>query len=501
MIEGNTMKYADMVGWYIGLLGCLLVVGCSGYSMQAVYTALEAGSPEAAFAYMEQEGPKNPDLPFLFERGLVAHYANRFPESNGALSQAEDISEDLYTRSVSREALALVTNDLARPYSGTQFERLLSHYYRALNYIYLNQLDGALVECRRATNLINAYKSENENYDFFAAGFLAYISGMCFEATGEWNDAFISYRQAELYYQHATVKTGVKCPKDIGHSLVRLARRLGFTEEAERYRNQYGNPPSQPSGSGELILFYETGYVPAKYEETLTFPILKTDTKNEAFLEENQHDEKIARDFVNTLLARRGTSYSQVDLEYLLRVAMPAIASNRPQFAGITVHVGDIERHGVSVGDIQAMAIETLNAQHTTILIRSVTRAFLKYLVYRLAKAAAEKKAEEEKKKREEEEKELTAEEKKELARTRLFADAIGGIVNIVNIATEHADTRSWKTLPNQIFLVRMPLSDGVYNVNLSFLNANGQDVSTQILRDIEISPNRITFLNYRTYK
>ena len=495
------MKYADRVGGYIGLLGCWLMVGCSGYSMQAVYTALEAGNPEAAFAYMEQEGPKNPDLPFLFEHGLVAHYANRFPESNDALSHAEDISEDRYTRSVSREALALVTTDLARPYSGTQFERLLSHYYRALNYIYLNQLDAALVECRRATNLINAYKSENENYDFFGAGFLAYLSGMCFEATGEWNDAFISYRQAEGYYQKTTAKTGVKIPEDIGHSLVRLARRLGFTEEAAHYRSQYGSPPPYPRGSGELILFYETGYVPAKYEETLTFPILKTDTQNEAFLEDNQHNEETARDFVNTLLARRGTAYSQIDLEYLLHVAMPAIASNRPQFAGITVHVGDIEQRGVPVGDIQAMAIETLNAQHTTILIRSVTRAFLKYLVYRLAKAAAEKKAEEEKKKREEEEKELTTEEKKELARARMFADTIGGIVNVVNIATERADTRSWRTLPNQIFLVRIPLLAGVYNVKLSFFDANGRDRSTQIFRDVEISPNQITFLNYRTYK
>ena len=495
------MKYANMVCRYIWLLGCLLVFGCSSYSMQAVYTSLETGNPEVAFAYMEKQGPKNPKLPFLFERGLVAHYANRFPESNDALSLAEDISEDLYTRSVSREALALLTNDLARPYPGSRFERILSHYYRALNYIYLNQLDGALVECRRATNLINAYKGENENYDFFGAGFLAYLSGMCFEAAGEWNDAFISYRQAETYYQHAATKTGVKTPEDVGYSLVRLARKLGFTEEAAHYQNLYGEPTPQSDRFGELILFYESGYVPAKHQKTLTFPILKVDAKNDAFLEDNQHNEAAARDFVDTLLNRRGKKYSDAELEYLLYVAMPTIASNRPHFAGITVQVGDTEKRGIPVGDIQAMAIETFNAQEATILIRSVTRAFLKYLVYRVAKAAAEKKAEKEKKKREEEEKKLTEKERKELAKAQALARVIGGIVNIVNIATEHADTRSWRTLPNQIFIVRMSLPQGVHNINLTFFDVGGQNSGTQILRDVEISPNRITFLNYRTYK
>ncbi len=494
------MKYANIAIGYTSLLAALFMIGCSSYSMQEVYISLEAGNPEKAFTYMTEKGPKKSNLPFLFEHGLVAHYANRFPESNVALSFAEDISEDLYTRSVSKEALAMLTNDLARPYAGTRYERLLSHYYRVLNYIYLNQLDGALVECRRATNLINAYKAEDEDYDFFAAGFLAYLSGMCFEATGEWNDAFISYRQAETYYQHAAAKTKMKMPEDIGHALVRLARKLGFIEEAAHYRNRYGEPPIQPERSGELILFYESGYVPSKYEKTLTFPILKIDTENDAFRKGNQHNEKAARNYVDTLLSRQGKNYANADLEYLLHVAMPAISSKRPHLAGVTVRVGTTEQHGIPVADIQTMAIEALNAQHATILIRSMTRAVLKYLVYRVAKAAAEKKAEEEKK-RDEEKKELTDEEKKKLATAQLWSDILGTGINIVNIATEKADTRSWETLPNQIFLVRMPLPEGVHNVNLSFLNADGQNSGTRTLQNVEIYPNRITFLNHRTYK
>ena len=77
--------------------------------------------------------------------------------------------------------------------------------------------------------LINYFKGEDENYDFLGTGFLAYFSGMLFETAGEWNDAYISYKQAAEYYQNAAEKTGVEMPDDIGNSLVRLARRLGFT--------------------------------------------------------------------------------------------------------------------------------------------------------------------------------------------------------------------------------------------------------------------------------
>ena len=485
-----------------------LSLGCSSYTMREVYTALEAGNPEAALAYMDEQGPKEPGLPFLFERGLVAHYANRFSESSKAFSLAEDISEDLYTRSVSKEALALITTDLLRPYPGTRFERLLSHYYRILNYIYLNKLDGALVECRRATNLIQYYINEHEEYDFFGAAFLAYLSGMIYETSGEWNNAFISYQQAEEYYRRASTKTGVSMPKDIGNSLVQLAQKLGFTEEAARYRNRYGDPLEYGVGYGELIIFYESGYVPNKYEETLMFPILKTDTTNRAFEEGNENggNNRATSDFVETLLSRRGRTYSDAQLEYLLYVAMPAIRSNRPEFTGIAVQAGNIQQRGVLVADIQTMAIETLNSQQSTILLRSVTRAFLKYLIYRVAKAQLDKPVEEAEKKLEELEKsESATETEKEAAResirnAKMWRRVGTGISNVVNVATEHADTRSWRTLPNQIFLVRMRLPEGVYNVNFSFLEVGGRNTVSQTLRDVGIYSNRKTFLNYRTY-
>ena len=431
-----------------------LIIGCGGYKMQDLQIALEAGETEKAYTNLQKNASKKSDIPFLFELGLVAHYANHFQESNAAFDQAGDIAEDRYTKSVSKEAVSLVTSDQMRPYPGTRYERLLSHYYRALNYIYQGQLDGALVECRRATALINYFKGEDENYDFFGAGFLAHLSGVLFEATGEWNDAYISYKQAAAYYRNASEKTGVAIPADIGRSLVGLARKLGFVDELARYEEQYGKFSVRPENTGELILFYESGYVPPKGEDALTFPILKTDDVDDG-------------KFVPALIGREGRVYKEIELEYLLRVAIPKIDSHRPLFSGIEVAVGAVKAKGVLVEDVENSAIETFKAQRTGILLRTLVRAVGKYLLYRKANKENE---------------------------------ALGLLVNLAGAVTEQADTRSWQTLPNQIFIVRMPLPAGTHTLNLSFLDANGRVGERDSVPKIKINPNRITFWNHRTY-
>ena len=431
-----------------------LIIGCSGYKMRDIQIALETGQPENAYSNLQSNAPKTPDIPFLFELGLVAHYANHFPDSNAAFDQAGDLAEDRYTKSVTQEAASLLTSDQLRPYLGTRYERLLSHYYRAINYVYLNQLEGALVECRRATALINYFKTD-EKYDFFGAGFLAYLSGVLFEATGEWNDAYISYKQAAVYYRNASEKTDVTMPADIGHSLVRLARKLGFSDELARHQEQYGEFAPHPENTGELILFYESGYVPPKTEAALTFPILKKD---------DIEDEK----FVPTLMGREGKVYKDIELEYLLRVAIPTIGSHRPVFSGIEVAVGTVEASGVLVTDVETLAIETFNAQRPLILLRTLVRAVGKYVIYRKANKQHE---------------------------------ALGILANLAGVVTEQADTRSWQTLPNQIFMVRMPLPAGTHTLKLSFLDATGRVGGSDSVPDIKIHPNRITFWNHRTYE
>ena len=485
----RTMKYSSLNLSATWLLCYLLVLSCN-ISMKEVHTLLEGGDAEAALAYMEDKSPRRlPRRLFLLEKGLVAHYANRFSDSNMALSGAEEAPDD---------------------YRDSRFEKLLNRYYRVLNYVYLNQMPLALQECRRARDLIDGY--EDENYVDFGAGLLAHLSGLCFEAAGEWYDAFLSYRQAETHYQHAGPKTEVKMPADIGDSLVRLARRLGFADEAGRYQRQYGEPRVQPERAGELILFYESGYVPARGKELLKFPILEADLENDVFDEDNRENKDAARRFVvDTLLHRKGKSYSASIGEDYVRVAVAATDSNRPRMAGVMVQASNLQERGALIGDIEAMAMkETLNARHPTLLIPRLIDDLLDYVVYRAKMANWEERSAARKRRQRErladakevkDADELSAIDKIKLTKLLEVAETVDRREYRPSRGYKRPfDTHSWITLPNQIFLVRMPLQQGVHNVKLLFLDANGRAIHSHILRDVEIYSNRKTFLNYRTY-
>ncbi len=437
-----------------------LMIGCATYNFEKVEMNMKAGNTEEAYNYLKKNEPKKPDIPHRFELGLIAHYANLFSESSKAFEQAEIIAEERFTKSLTKEGLSLITSDNLLPYTGAKYERLLAHYFHSLNYIYQDKLDDALVECRRATNLINYFKDEDGNYDFMGTGFIAYFSAIVFEAAGELNDAFISYRQAEEYYKNAANRTGTSIPKDVGLSLARIAKKLRFTEEYEQYKRVYGEPTVLPDNHGELVLFYETGYVPQKTEQSLTFPILKTDKFGEG-------DDEDTVKFASTLRTREGLVVEEVKLEYLLRIAIPTIHSKRPYFQGVQVSVGGETTDGILVEDVEINAIETFVDDRPIILLRTLGRALLKYLAFK------------------------KADKQNKIA---------GALVNLAGAVTESADTRSWKSIPNQIYMARIPVPAGTHSVKLSFLNTDGNIGKSESLHDVSIIPNQISFLNFRTY-
>jgi len=99
---------------------------------------------------------------YLLEWGLLLHYAGEYAKSNEVFERAEILSEDLYTKSISREAAALLTSDLALEYAPRPYEQVLVNYFRALNYIFLGEKEGALVECRKAVDKLMVYSEEDK---------------------------------------------------------------------------------------------------------------------------------------------------------------------------------------------------------------------------------------------------------------------------------------------------------------------------------------------------
>jgi len=463
-----------------------LLVGCDRYSMHRVRLAFQEGRFDDALRQLDKATTEKSQLPYLFEHALIAHYASHFEESNRIFEQAEILVEELYTKSFLRESISLIASDNIRPYSGTRYERFLVHYYRILNYVYLNLQDDALVECRRAERLRQYYVDEDPTYNFAGSAFLGYLSGIVYEWAGDWNDAYIAYRWAETGYQRYGEPLGISLPTDIGHALVRLSRFLGFKQEVERYVLLYGEPPQCPSGSGELILIYESGFVPPKIEEELFFPVFKTDP----FIHQKGADENEILEFANIVVHRQSSDYEEAELEYLMRLAIPAYISKRPDLIGVRAEVRctsgiqgrrgideisslgqeweTFQARGVLVEDIEGSVFATFETDHKVILLRTAIRSILKYLAFRGVDGED---------------------------------GFVGGLVNFLNVASERADTRSWETLPNQIFIARMFVPAGVHNVTLSFLDVDGNWGRTKTFSNVDVRANRKAFLNYRSFE
>ena len=101
-------------------------------------------------------------------------------------------------------------------------------------------------------------------------------------------------------------------------------------------------------------------------------------------------------------------------------------------------------------------------------MIKTIARGFAKYLAYRKAK------------------------DKNEI---------LGFFVNLFNISTEIADTRSWVSLPHNIQIGRLELPPGIHTITLEARDANGRIIETETFTNIEIKPGQRTFLNHRVYQ
>ena len=189
-----------------------LLAGCTNKSMtryEELAQPLEKKGIDATIEKMKKDQDdlygSNSEFLYYFDLGCLNHYKRDFKESAANFAKAEQIYEDLYTKSVTNEAAAIVTNDNTRPYRARPFELLLMYEFQILNYLAMMDLDGAMVEVRRSQIAMNALyqkdqKKVNDN------GLLRYLSAMVYELDGSPDDAAIAYINTVKAYKEGKLK-------------------------------------------------------------------------------------------------------------------------------------------------------------------------------------------------------------------------------------------------------------------------------------------------------
>lgn len=460
----------------------LAMSGCATYSAKVadLRPDLAAGRFDDALRTVEERTGGKDRLLYHLERGLLLHYQDRWQESNADFAAAELLAEDLYTKSISEGALSLLTNDTAISYRARPFELAMVPYYKALNYLLLDQMQDAQVEARRAGLLMSEYVQatlgalREEDRDDFARSerdpFLLYWSGLVFEGGAQVNDAFVAYRNAAHAYQDLCGLLQVEIPPWLGTDLQRTASRLGLQGELDALRADCPDvfaaadtAPAEPAAAaacGEVVFLLESGFVPQKAQVRFDFPVLAGADDRDAWAWQVAGH---AGD-PHALAAGR-------KIEYWVSVAAPELqdAATGP-VAGCRLDAGTAGGHASArlCANLARRARITFDAEKAGILFKTVLRGMTKYLAAHQAKQAG--------------------------------GEVVGALANLFGAATESADTRSWLTLPREVWIARLSLPPGTYDLRVDLLDAQGLPSGSQTIAGVQVRSGRWTYLSRRVF-
>ncbi len=389
---------------------------------------------------------------YYLEEGIIAHYASDHEESNEYLSQAESVMEALYTKSLSKGAASFLINDNTIPYRGEDFENALVNLFMALNYAGLGRWEDALVEARKVDmklSVINSRYEEDKKNVYREDAFIRFLMGVLYEAEGEDNDAFISYRKAEEIYETDYLQNyGISSPSCLIENLIVSAQAMEFFEEAEEIQNEYPDvacvSPAQKESMAEILFVHYNGVGPEKVEKQWLIPMPDGYVAKAAYPSFERRDYRISHGVITLKSLTSDHSY---------------------RFPTVLME------------DIGSIAARNLENRLDRIKAKAIARATVKYLAVKAASEVAEE----------------------EGGAMVGFLVQVAG--NLAALVTENADVRHWRLLPAEIRGGRVLVPPGEYEGEIEFVDASGGVVLSTSIDPFTVEAGEKRFFTHRTLR
>lgn len=474
--------------------------------------SMSSGAFDSAARLVAPNGALEPDDELLaaLYRGSTLYYAGKFGTAGGALDAAAVIADDRFTKSISKNLLALVTNDGALPYEPPQTERLMMNYYGMLDYLRRGDPMGAAVEARRISALLESLDTRKDSVDVPTRAVMNYLAGATFEAAGENADADVSYRVARALVGDSTLPfplTGEARRKAVA-AAQKLASRVppNAVDTLQPARGAANKPAKKPATAtvapqlptGEVVVVVEHGFVANRVPRMLLVPVTQSEfdkfggdpastveaaaaigVRTAAFLA-LQPDQFMWRDSDDddaSFTIRDDRDSSNESIAYMMPVAWSSLRRpyHPPWRATLLVDSNATQSFGVTADLCNAVAND-FRRERGAVLARGIARAGIKLA---LAKAA-EKKAED---------------------KHGEFAGSLTRFgMNAINVATERADLRQWRLLPGEISIVRMILPAGTHDLSIDYVARPGDAPRRLVIGPTTVTPGRIAFATTRIW-
>ena len=390
----------------------LLLSGCAhSLDYNRLRAQLQAGECPAAIRYLDQNQADygdNAQLLYLLDAAMVHLQCRDFDAAQEKFHAAERLAETLWTESISRKAASLVTNEYLIKYGGEDYERALINMMSAIGYLQSGQFDDALVECRRLDSLLTLF---NEKYDeknvYKEDAFGRYLSGILHEADNALDDAFIDYRKALVIYRDYETHYGTPAPAVLIEDLLRVAGRIDRLDELQTLVPGDIDPDQVAHEKtrlmGKVVFLQFSGQAPLKTQGQFVVP----------------------------------TVYGPVAVAFPRMLLLPALCSYHRLHLASGDHTFDVPL--ALAEDINRIALKNQDDKKARIMAKTIARAVAKQaIINNLAKSSDDKNTE----------------------------MAVRTALNIANLFLERADTRSWRTLPGEIYMTRLFVPPGEYQIS-----------------------------------
>ena len=435
------------------LAALVLLTGCgpSANRYLLIEQSLLAGDPVKAASIVEQneqEYGEKSRLLYGMDRGLTLQLAGDYRQSNIVLEQAEEVVERLYTRTVRSETAAFLTNDNALPYEGDAYEHVMLNVVKALNYAALGDVTEALVEARRIDHRLNVLGDRVKESDGYRNdGFARYVSGILYEAAGDFNNAFIAYRNAVEAYEAMRGLSRIPPPVSLRADVLCMAEALGLTAELEEYQGKFPDVVWEPAAArqqlAQVVMISYNGRAPEKEDRYIDLPIslnaLQLVLLNRGLSQSSRQRDRAVVDSVLYGLSGR-----------VVRVALPRLVTHKTQVPFETMTLTDAQERPLTVRsepahNVTALAEKSLADRMPAITVKALARAASKFAMAEAAAFGAQQ------------------------AAGRDAGPWVGLLVGLLTkglaVMSEEADKRSWRTLPDEIHVARAWVPPGRYEV------------------------------------
>lgn len=436
--------------WTVILTGCAF--SCATYyEINAEFNyAFQQGNLESAERVLnanKRAGKGKVQFLYFANQGVVNAMLGNLEESNEWFEKAYIYGEDYY-KNVGDIAVSFLTNPNSVAYSGEDHEQLLLLYYKAINLLKMKEYEAALIECRRLNNRLNElsdkYKSDNK---YKRDAFIHNLMGIIYETTGNYNNAFIAYRNAyNIYEEDYKGLFGLDAPHQLKEDLLRAAALTGFTDQLDFYERKFNIQYKKKKGDGELVFLWHNGLGPIKDEWSVNFTAVDGGDGIVTFVNEDYN-------FSFPYSVSSPDQKSELTDIRVLRITFPKYVERKTLFDQATLAHKNNRYQLEMAEDINAIAFKTLEERMLKEFGKGLLRAAVKKSLEMVVRGEQSDKGDDEK----------TDKEKREES----MREGLAFLVGIANAVTEKADTRNWQTLPHGIYYTRIPLDTGMNKVTL----------------------------------